>query len=99
MRPILLLLILTAARELPAQTPEQQLRQANQLYQQGKFPQAREAYGAILKSGLESPELLYNLGNACYKCGSIPAAILNYEGRAGFSPGTTTCATTFRSPA
>ncbi|HEX7572762.1 MAG TPA: tetratricopeptide repeat protein [Bacteroidota bacterium] len=84
---VFILLILIAARELPAQTPEQQLRQANQLYQQGKFPEAREAYGAILKSGEESPELLYNLGNACYKCGSIPAAILNYERGRRLLPG------------
>jgi tetratricopeptide (TPR) repeat protein len=88
MRPVLLLLlILTAARELPAQTPEQQLLQANQLYQQGKFPEAREAYGAILSGGKESPELLYNLGNACYKCGAIPAAILNYERARRLLPG------------
>ncbi len=84
---VFILLLLSAARELPAQTPEQQLRQANQLYQQGKFPEAREAYGAILKSGEESPELLYNLGNACYKCGSIPAAILNYERARRLLPG------------
>jgi len=76
---LLLLLILLAARELPAQTPEQLFRQANQLYQQGKFTEARDAYGTILGSGYESPELLYNLGNACYKSGSIPSAILNYE--------------------
>jgi tetratricopeptide (TPR) repeat protein len=84
---LFILLIVSAVRELPAQTPEQQLRQANQLYQQGKFPEAREAYGAILKSGVESPELLYNLGNACYKCGSIPAAILNYERARRLLPG------------
>ena len=83
----LLLLIVLAARELPAQTPEQQLRQANQLYQQGKFTEARDAYGAILSGGHESPELLYNLGNACYKTGSVPAAILNYERARRLLPG------------
>ena len=86
-RILLLLLILVAVREVPAQTPEQLLRQANQLYQQGKFPEAREAYGAILSSGYESPELLYNLGNACYKSGSVPAAILNYERARRLLPG------------
>ena len=86
-RALVFFLVLFAVRELPAQTPEQMLRQANQLYQQGKFAEAREAYGAILKGGYESPELLYNLGNACYKSGSVPAAILNYERARRLLPG------------
>ncbi|HTY58232.1 MAG TPA: tetratricopeptide repeat protein [Bacteroidota bacterium] len=83
----LLMLLAGAAHELPAQTPEEMLRQANQLYQQGKFSEARDAYGAILKGGYESPELLYNLGNACYKSGSVPGAILNYERARRLLPG------------
>jgi len=86
-RILLLLLIPVACRELPAQTPEQLFRQANQLYQQGKFAEARDAYGTILGSGYESPELLYNLGNACYKSGAIPPAILNYERARRLLPG------------
>jgi hypothetical protein len=86
-RLTLLTLLLAAAPELPAQTPEEMLRQANQLYQQGKFPEARDAYGAILKEGYESPDLLYNLGNACYKSGSVPGAILNYERARRLLPG------------
>jgi tetratricopeptide (TPR) repeat protein len=86
-RLALLSLFLLASRELPAQTPEEMLRQANQLYQQGKFSEARDAYGAILSGGYESPELLYNLGNACYKSGSVPAAILNYERARRLLPG------------
>jgi tetratricopeptide (TPR) repeat protein len=88
MRRILLLsLILAASGRLTAQTPEENLRHANQLYQQGKFSEAREAYGAILSGGYESPELLYNLGNACYKSGSVPGAILNYERARRLLPG------------
>ena len=86
-RTALFLLILIAANDLPAQTPEQLLRQANQLYQQGKFSEARDAYGSVLSSGVESPELLYNLGNACYKSGSVPGAILNYERARRVLPG------------
>ncbi len=83
----LFLVILAAAGGLRAQSPEDMLRQANQLYQQGKFSEARDAYGAILKGGYESPELLYNLGNACYKSGSVPGAILNYERARRLLPG------------
>jgi tetratricopeptide (TPR) repeat protein len=86
-RFIPLVFALLASGRLPAQTPEQQLRSANQLYQQGKFSEARDAYGAILSSGYESPDLLYNLGNACYKSGFIPGAILNYERARRLSPG------------
>jgi tetratricopeptide (TPR) repeat protein len=62
-----------------AQTPEQLFADANQLYQQGKFPEARASYERILSSGYAAGELSYNLGNACYKEGDIPHAILNYE--------------------
>ena len=62
-----------------AQTPEQLFAEANQLYQQGKFPEARAFYERILSSGYAAGELSYNLGNACYKEGDIPHAILNYE--------------------
>lgn len=86
-RLILLSLMLCAARQVPAATPEEMLRQANQLYQQGKFSEARDAYGAILSSGYESPDLYYNLGNACYKSGSVPGAILNYERARRLLPG------------
>jgi tetratricopeptide (TPR) repeat protein len=86
-RCIFLSLILIAAREVPAATPEEMLRQANQLYQQGKFSEARDVYGAILSSGYESPGLFYNLGNACYKSGSVPGAILNYERARRLLPG------------
>jgi tetratricopeptide (TPR) repeat protein len=52
---------------------------ANELYTQGKYEEAAKAYEEILKTGVESPELYYNLGNAYYKSGLLPQAILNYE--------------------
>jgi len=82
-----LLLVLAASNGLRAQSPDEQFRRANQLYQQGKFAEARDAYGAILAGGYESPDLFYNLGNACYKSGSIPGAILNYERARRLLPG------------
>jgi tetratricopeptide (TPR) repeat protein len=50
---------------------------ANELYTQGKYEEAAKAYEEILKTGVESPELYYNLGNAYYKSGLLPQAILN----------------------
>ena len=58
---------------------DQRFTKANELYTQGKFEEAAKAYEEILKTGVESPELYYNLGNAYYKSGLLPQAILNYE--------------------
>jgi len=81
------LLLLLAAAPAFAESPEAMLAAADQLYQQGKFAEAREAYGAILASGYESAALFYNLGNACYKSGAIPSAIVNYERARRLAPG------------
>ncbi len=58
---------------------DQRFAKANELYTQGKFEEATKAYEEILRTGVESPELYYNLGNAYYKSGLLPQAILNYE--------------------
>lgn len=71
--------IVILAGALCAQTPEQRILQANALYQQEKYAEARDVYEAIASSGVANGELYYNLGNAWYKTGNIPRAILNYE--------------------
>ena len=72
-------LLFTASAGLYAQTPEQIFARANEMYQQNKIADAMEAYESILKNGYVSGELLYNLGNAYYRSGNIPKAILSYE--------------------
>ncbi len=59
---------------------------ANELYRAGKYAEALHAYEEIVTNGYESPALYYNLGNACYKTGDYPAAILNYERAKRLSP-------------
>ena len=83
---ILALSIVIAAGTLRAETPEELLAQANGLYQQGKFAEAKNAYQAVVSTGAGGGELYYNLGNACYKTGDIPRAILNYERAKRFLP-------------
>lgn len=51
----------------------------NELYTQGKFKEAAQSYESILKSGQESAEVYFNLGNAYYKLDSVAPAIYNYE--------------------
>ena len=48
-------------------------------YADGRWDEAREAWTGIAGQGLESAELYYNLGNACFKEGDVAHAILWYE--------------------
>jgi tetratricopeptide (TPR) repeat protein len=59
---------------------------ANQLYSEGKFPQAAKAYAAMLDSGAVSPNLLFNAGNAEFKSGNLGRAIAAYRRAALLSP-------------
>jgi tetratricopeptide (TPR) repeat protein len=59
---------------------------ANQLYSEGKFPQAAKAYAAMLDSGAVSPNLLFNAGNAEFKSGNLGRAIAAYRRAALLAP-------------
>lgn len=52
---------------------------ANDAYKKEQYDTAIILYKNILKSGFESSELYFNLGNAYYKKKDISNAILNYE--------------------
>ena len=60
-------------------TPEQQISEANKLYLSGHYENAVSVYEKITQEGLASPILYYNLGNAYFKLGNMPMAILYYE--------------------
>jgi tetratricopeptide (TPR) repeat protein len=78
-RILRIVMLACAALSARAQNPQQVFEQANQLYQEGKFAEAREAYEALVKNGYGGGTLYYNLGNAYYKTGDIGRAILSYE--------------------
>ncbi len=77
-RAISILLALYMLLPVMAQE-DQRLEKANELYTTGKFEDASKAYEEILKTGVENPQIYYNLGNSYYKSGLLPQAILNYE--------------------
>ena len=52
---------------------------ANDAYAQGLWADAADGYEMISDMGLESAPLYCNIGNAYYKYGNLPKAILNYE--------------------
>lgn len=52
---------------------------ANQLYDAGKFAEAKAGYEKLASEGKWSANLFYNLGNASQRLGAPGEAILNYE--------------------
>ena len=48
-------------------------------YSESRFKDAYDSWEAILASGVASPELYCNIGDAYFKLGNYPKAILNYE--------------------
>ena len=48
-------------------------------YEAGLWQNSASAFEAIIASGIESAEVYYNAGNAYFKAGDYPKAILNYE--------------------
>lgn len=79
MRTIISILILTFLFGAGINGQDSRIEEANQSYANGNYQEAVELYDEILQSGLESAALYYNLGNAYYKSGELPRAIINYE--------------------
>jgi tetratricopeptide (TPR) repeat protein len=67
--------------------PQQDLILANRLYSESNFREAALVYQRIINAGYHAAGVYYNLGNAYYRSGNIPSAILNYERAALLSPG------------
>ena len=60
---------------------------ANQAYSDGLYTEAVSLYSQVVASGLEAPELYYNLGNAYFKLNDMSHAILWYERAHRLDPG------------
>ena len=60
---------------------------ANQLYDQGKYSDAKAGYEGLVSAGEWSANLFYNLGNANQRLGSPGEAILGYERALALDPG------------
>ena len=60
---------------------------ANAEYKQESYHIAIDLYNEVVDTGYKSFELFYNLGNAYYKSGIYPKAILNYERALLIKPG------------
>jgi tetratricopeptide (TPR) repeat protein len=72
---------------VPVLAQEGIFERGNQLYQEGDFAAAADAYEAVLAAGFDSPDLHYNLGNAYFKIGELGPAILAWERALERAPG------------
>ena len=72
---------------VPALAQHEIFERGNQLYQEGDFAAAAEAYEAVVAAGFDSPDLRYNLGNAYFKLGELGPAILEWERALARAPG------------
>ena len=76
---VILLLSLGASMNIQAKDLDSLWTAGVQAYTDGKFADASTAWTSIEESGQKSAKLYYNLGNAWFKQGNYPKAILNYE--------------------
>ncbi len=76
---VALLLSLGFSMNARTQDPDSLWTAGVQAYTDGKFADASAAWTAIEESGRKSAKLYYNLGNAWFKQGNYPKAVLNYE--------------------
>lgn len=63
-----------------------QLAKANQEYAAGDFNAAVNDYEELVRSGQDTPNLFYNLGNAYFRKKDFGRAILNYERALALEP-------------
>jgi len=59
----------------------------NAAYAKAQYQQAEKAYQQIVDGGYQSATVYFNLGNAYYKLGDIPSALLYYEKAHKLAPG------------
>ena len=64
---------------IESSTVKEKFLEANMLYNDSKYEESIEVYYQILDSGIHSPELYFNIGNAYYRLNDIANSILFYE--------------------
>lgn len=76
---IITVLALLVAFNVFAGTGNITLDSANAAYARNDFEKAAKLYEEVLASGVEAPEVYYNLGNTYYRLNKPGLSILNYE--------------------
>lgn len=89
LRVCMVVVLLVATNLFAAARPDEAVaafEDANRLYEQGKYDEAIAAYSQVTSTGVASPALFFNLGNAYFRSGRIGLAILNYHKALQLSP-------------
>lgn len=66
---------------------EQLFARGNDLFAKSRYKEAADTWLKIIQAGHRSASLYYNLGNAFYRTGDIPSALLYYEKAHKLDPG------------
>lgn len=74
-----LALLLISAQFTTAKADVSTFEQANRLYGQGHFRDAARTYSRLIESGVVSPSIYFNLGNASFRAGDLGSAIVAYR--------------------
>src|SRR5208337_1300274 len=69
-----------------AEDPGAAFDAANRLYEQGKYSEAAAAYQKLVQAGQVSAALYFNLGNACFKAGTLGRALAAYRQAEALAP-------------
>jgi tetratricopeptide (TPR) repeat protein len=83
---IVLLVLAIIHSDAQAEDVTTAFQQANQLYDQGRFREAAEAYQRLIDGGHVAASLYYNLGNAWFKAGQLGRAVAAYRLAAELTP-------------
>jgi tetratricopeptide (TPR) repeat protein len=86
MKKILIILLILSA-SFTSMGQQELITRGDSAYNNELYSKAIGYYEEVLKQGLESAELYYNLGNAYFNVNNLPAAILNYERARVLAPG------------
>lgn len=62
-----------------ASSTEDLFGRAQAAYDDGRYGEAAMLYEKIIESGINNPEVHYNLGNACFKNNELPNAAIHYR--------------------
>ncbi len=76
---ILLLMLVVVSLHATAINPDSLMVRANRAYDHQQYDSAINMYQSVLKQGLVSPKLYFNLGDAYYRQKDMPSAILYFE--------------------
>ena len=84
--PIIGLFLFLAGASLTSGQGADQFAKANQEYAAGDFDSAARDYEELVRSGNDTPNLFYNLGNVSFRKKDFGRAILNYERALALDP-------------